>query len=708
MSMYKPSPRTPYQRTNQHYSGTPERQHSAPSSAGSSAPQSPSRWMDWEQQLQAYVNWINSQLKKRPGVRLIEDLRNDIKDGVALITLIEVVGKEPLAGVHKVPSNIHEMRDNVDKVLQFMQMKKIRMHRTHVNDIVDGNLKAIMRLILALAAHYKPNSVKQSTRQSSNIESTPKNTANMGLAGMAQGAMVALSDARRDVARVGQKIRRPLNFNGDHRPYYSSSDADSSEYSFASSQPLSRSSQRDADGASCHGSPNTSIHGSPRTSLHAVNESRNSPVRPNGLPKSMSQDFETSLHDSHKKDVKAAVSDAKLENMWIGLLQEHSILQYDMSDTKTTLLQLQDLLLRGDLPDGEDSSNCIEATNDSDQLVILNAKLIKSESLCNDLREELSKVKTDCMELQGTKSGLQQRLSEQESSLLQMKAEMLRLGFTQENLESEKIELQKRLNEKDKQISELKKQVHQRDIHLQQSQANDNLRSQVHQLNSKLRHVGESEASLSAKIASHDQKMAQLEGKLLQSIDGSPRQSPLKAVHPGTTEEIMVMKESLHNLRGSFPRNDPHHHTIDTLEQSVSSLLEQLQVTRERRDSSDSITRRLNFDSTGDTRRSPITALPGFPVQRLDNQPANGQQLTKVLYFTDRTVTPFMCNIPKRLGEITLRDIKQIVTRPGNFKYHFKALDPEFGTVKEEMDQDDDIIPGWEGKIVAWIEEDHG
>jgi len=31
------------------------------------------------------------------------------------------------------------------------------------SDILDGNMKAIMRLILALAAHYKPNSVKQSS-----------------------------------------------------------------------------------------------------------------------------------------------------------------------------------------------------------------------------------------------------------------------------------------------------------------------------------------------------------------------------------------------------------------------------------------------------------------------------------------------------------------------------------------------------------------
>ena len=61
-----------------------------------------------------------------------------------------------------------------------------------------------------------------------------------------------------------------------------------------------------------------------------------------------------------------------------------------------------------------------------------------------------------------------------------------------------------------------------------------------------------------------------------------------------------------------------------------------------------------------------------------------------------------------RLGEIALKDIKGIVEKPGLYRYHFKAMDPEFGTVKEEVLHDEDIVPGWEGKIVAWIEEDHG
>lgn len=40
---------------------------------------------------------------------------------------------------------------------------------------------------------------------------------------------------------------------------------------------------------------------------------------------------------------------------------------------------------------------------------------------------------------------------------------------------------------------------------------------------------------------------------------------------------------------------------------------------------------------------------------------------------------------PPRLGEVTLKDVKAAVDREGNYRYHFKALDPEFGTVKEEV-----------------------
>lgn len=47
----------------------------------------------FQKQLTAYVAWVNSQLKKKPGAHLVEDLRHDVRDGTALVDLIEVIGK---------------------------------------------------------------------------------------------------------------------------------------------------------------------------------------------------------------------------------------------------------------------------------------------------------------------------------------------------------------------------------------------------------------------------------------------------------------------------------------------------------------------------------------------------------------------------------------------------------------------------------------
>jgi hypothetical protein len=41
-----------------------------------------------------------------------------------------------------------------------MHQNSVKMHQTTSKEILDGNLKSIMRLVLALAAHYKPTNVQ--------------------------------------------------------------------------------------------------------------------------------------------------------------------------------------------------------------------------------------------------------------------------------------------------------------------------------------------------------------------------------------------------------------------------------------------------------------------------------------------------------------------------------------------------------------------
>lgn len=45
-----------------------------------------------QRQVEEYVSWVNSHLKKRPGSPLIYDLRS-LQDGVTLVNLVEVLSE---------------------------------------------------------------------------------------------------------------------------------------------------------------------------------------------------------------------------------------------------------------------------------------------------------------------------------------------------------------------------------------------------------------------------------------------------------------------------------------------------------------------------------------------------------------------------------------------------------------------------------------
>ena len=50
-------------------------------------------WLEWTQQLQAYIAWVNSQLRKRTDLRPVQDLRTDLQSGEVLAQLIEIICK---------------------------------------------------------------------------------------------------------------------------------------------------------------------------------------------------------------------------------------------------------------------------------------------------------------------------------------------------------------------------------------------------------------------------------------------------------------------------------------------------------------------------------------------------------------------------------------------------------------------------------------
>lgn len=54
----------------------------------------------------------------------VSDLRRELQDGTVLVDLIEIVAGDRIPGTHAKPANSAEMRENIDRVLQFMRSSR--------------------------------------------------------------------------------------------------------------------------------------------------------------------------------------------------------------------------------------------------------------------------------------------------------------------------------------------------------------------------------------------------------------------------------------------------------------------------------------------------------------------------------------------------------------------------------------------------------
>ncbi|XP_058865678.1 dixin-like isoform X5 [Acipenser ruthenus] len=631
-----------------------------------------------EQQLQAYVSWVNSQLKKKPEVKPVQDLRQDLRDGVILAHLIDIVAGEHLSGIHMNPSSQQEMKENVEKVLQFISSKRIRMHQASARDIVEGNLKSVMRLILALAAHFKP-SVKSASQRAAAVagHSQPPASANHrphSATAMAQNAVAALAAARQDASRSGRDVFRYRQ----------------ERQSLSSPSPT---------------------HSAKTESIASQSEEKGE------LPVFQSEEPESRAEEGVKSagcpEEQAGGRGLCLDLSWEEqLVEQQEQLEKEMDEARKMISSLQALLLNGSLP--EDDQEASFSLSDSgaaldEQLIIIRSRLDQSMEESQELKKELLRYKQESRNLQGVKDALQQRMAQQESSILQLRQELLRAGMGQDELHHQNVDLQRKVEERNRLLGDYKKELAQKDRLLQQQQS---------KLDEALRKLGEAthhKVDLQREVEHKDSLINELMTRQLDEhsggLGGSQNNGYPQAVGKGApsssqrgADDLQLVRDALRSLRNSFSGHDPQHHTIDTLEQGIGSLMERLHM--------------------GEPHRRPGGKSPGHRAAahtERDSWPHSSKMLhshsspalsssasTKVLYFTDRSLTPFMVNIPKRLGEVTLRDFKAAVEREGNYRYHFKALDPEFGTVKEEVFHDGDVVPGWEGKIVAWVEEDHG
>lgn len=596
-----------------------------------------------EQQLVTYVSWVNSQLKRKLGLKPISDLRHDLQDGVVLTQLIEIVAGEVLEDVFAVPQNKDESRKNIERVLQFISSRHIRMPHISAKDIVDGNLKSIMRIILALAAHFKPSANHRSvSRSRKNLTRGTANHDPLSTVALAQGAAAALASARLDASQPARTARL--------HSWHAEGDTCVSVRALVKQYERKAPDEPDNDHANSLSS--VSPQSSPRVGPSILSEKPQDEQQQQHFTESTNVAMETTWEDS--------VSEA---------------LEKEVLETRKMVSALQALLLHGSLPeDDQDVSLNPDQCSADQQSIVLRSRLDQSMEEAQELKRELLRCKQEMRNLQGVKEAQQQRLCTQESSILQLKQELLRASMTKDELNNKNAELQWKVEESNRLWGECKKEVVQKDRLLQQ-------------LKQKLEESQKQQSELQRQLEHKNTMLQELMNRDLQKIttDNNGYSFPGSPTSPVScqTEEVQLLRDSLRSLRNNFRDHDPQQHTLDTLEQGIVSLMDRLHVLHPHRGRGKS------------------------PRRKEVSQPqVTSSASTKFLYFTGKSPTPSMIHIPKRLGEVTLKDVKAAVDREGNYRYHFKALDPEFGTVKEEVFVDGAIVPGWEGKIVAWLEED--
>lgn len=91
----------------------------------------------------------------------------------------------------------------------------------------------------------------------------------------------------------------------------------------------------------------------------------------------------------------------------------------------------------------------------------------------------------------------------------------------------------------------------------------------------------------------------------------------------------------------------------------------------------------------------------GPPVQA---PPSPSTEMTVIGYCYSGETVPYRTKLAGR--DITLRQFKALISKKGNYRYFFRRSCHEFGTevVSEEISDDNEILPLWEGKIFAMVE----
>jgi len=102
------------------------------------------------------VTWVNFQLTERN--MHISDLHKDIRDGVALINLLEILSGRSIKEYHKNPSSVQQKLQNCDLLIQFLNKLEVKCQAQPV-DIFNGNMAVLFGVLYVVVKRLKEKKI---------------------------------------------------------------------------------------------------------------------------------------------------------------------------------------------------------------------------------------------------------------------------------------------------------------------------------------------------------------------------------------------------------------------------------------------------------------------------------------------------------------------------------------------------------------------
>uniref|UniRef100_A0AAV2JAL2 Calponin-homology (CH) domain-containing protein n=1 Tax=Knipowitschia caucasica TaxID=637954 RepID=A0AAV2JAL2_KNICA len=131
-------------------------------------------------QKRTFTKWINSHLAKHKPPLEVNDLFEDIKDGVKLLALLEVLSGQRLPCEQgRQLKRIHWV-SNIGTALSFLEGRKIKLVNIHATDIADGRPSIVLGLIWTVILYFQIEELTSNlaalqalSNSSSSVESVP-------------------------------------------------------------------------------------------------------------------------------------------------------------------------------------------------------------------------------------------------------------------------------------------------------------------------------------------------------------------------------------------------------------------------------------------------------------------------------------------------------------------------------------------------------